>query len=368
MKKSSQRATVVSALIALSLGSIGSPAMADDGQFFGLLRARDLTPFGFLRLDMRPSHAIEIEPGTGAFEIELGYQNTWALSKPVEEYLSAQQGRRDLTPADVAAIQALPGENYLLDLESAALDISFHYKFSSVWTGYVIASGVSYQGGFLDGAIEGFHDTFGFSSFGRPAVTKNQVNLIYDLKSAQVVQLGTPTDGGLTDPTVGLRYSGIPMPDRWHLDVELAVKIPLNGSRELLSTGRTDYGVQFSLQRKGDRHALYLDAAGVYYAGARFPVPQDEQLIPTLIVGYEYQLTNKTNLNLQGYASRSVYSHDETDLDDLLKNKYQLSLGVRHRFEKAVVSFAITENLQNLNNTPDIGFQVGFAYVPKRLR
>jgi hypothetical protein len=24
----------------------------------------------------------------------------------------------------------------------------------------------------------------------------------------------------------------------------------------------------------------------------------------------------------------------------------------------------VTENLQNLNNTPDIGFQVGFAWVP----
>ncbi len=28
------------------------------------------------------------------------------------------------------------------------------------------------------------------------------------------------------------------------------------------------------------------------------------------------------------------------------------------------MSFAITENLQNLNNTPDIGFQIGIAWVP----
>lgn len=368
MRKLSRRTAAISSIVAFGFASASAPTFAADGQFFGLLRARDLTPFGFLRLDMRPSHAVEIEPGSWAFEMELGYQNTWALSESVEEYLGTQSGRRDLTPTDVAAIQALPGENYLIDVESAALDIAFHYKFSSVWSGYVIASGVSYQGGFLDGAIEGFHDTFGFSSFGRPAVTKNQVNLIYDLKSAQVAELSSPTDGGLTDPTVGLRYSGIPMPDRWNLDVEVAVKIPLNGSRELLSTGRTDYGLQFSLQRKGDRHALYLDAAGVYFAGARFPVPQDEQLIPTLILGYEYQITDKTNVNLQGYASRSVYSRNETELDELLKNKYQLSVGVRHRFERSVVSFAITENLQNLNNTPDIGFQLGFAYVPQRLR
>jgi hypothetical protein len=38
---------------------------------------------------------------------------------------------------------------------------------------------------------------------------------------------------------------------------------------------------------------------------------------------------------------------------------------VRHRRENVVYSFGITENLQNLNNTPDIGFQLGFAYVPR---
>jgi hypothetical protein len=29
---------------------------------------------------------------------------------------------------------------------------------------------------------------------------------------------------------------------------------------------------------------------------------------------------------------------------------------------RALFSFAVTENLQNFNNTPDIGFQLGWAY------
>ncbi len=53
-------------------------------------------------------------------------------------------------------------------------------------------SAISYQGGFLDSTIESFHDTFGFSSFGRPAVARNQATLIYDLKGAQVVFLEEP--------------------------------------------------------------------------------------------------------------------------------------------------------------------------------
>lgn len=51
--------------------------------------------------------------------------------------------------------------------------------------------------------------------------------------------------------------------------------------------------------------------------------------------GYEQQLTPTTNVNLQGYISKSVYTHDQTDLDELLSEKYQL------------------------------GFQVGLAYIPE---
>lgn len=352
------------------MGIVGtSTALAEDTQFYGLLRGRDLSPFGFLRLDMRPAHAIDIEPGSWAFETEIGYQNTWALSPNVEKYLTGLEssGRRELGATELAAIQALPGENYLLDLELALLDVTFHYKFSNVLSGYVIATGVSYQGGFLDGTIEKFHETFGFSSFGRPAVRRNDVNVVYDLKSGQYASFAAPTDGGLSDPTIGLRYSGLELSRDWKIIVEAAAKVPLRGGRPLVSTGRTDYGTQVTLQRFGRNHAFYLDAAVVYYAGSRGPLPSDSQIVPTVIFGYERRITEHTNINLQGYVSESVYSREQTDLDELLGMKYQATLGLRHRMKHALITFAITENLQNVNNTPDIGFQLGFAYIPERV-
>jgi len=360
---------VVLLLTGLGTASAASAASAADGAFYGLLRDRDLTPFGFLRLDMRPAHAVEIVPGTWALETTLGYQNTWALSPNVEKYLTSieKNGRHELGPADYDAIKALPGENYLLDVESALLDVTFHYKLSTHWTGYATATAISYQGGFLDSTIEKFHDTFGFSTFGRPAAKKNDVNLIYDLKSQQLAYYDSPTDGGFTDPTFGMRYVGVALPKDWNLTAEVAVKVPVAGKRLLLSTGRTDYGTQVSLQKFIGHHAWYLSASAVYYDGSSEPSPQDSQIIPTAIVGYEYQLTPATNFNLQGYISRSVYKHAQTDLDELLGMKYQYSLGVRHRFgEQFLFTFGITENLQNVNNTPDIGFQLGLAFIPKR--
>jgi hypothetical protein len=352
--------------VVVLLGS--GPAQAD-GMFYGLLRARDVTPFGSLRLDMRPAHAVAIEQGSFAVEVELAYQNTWALSPEVEKYLIDREplGRRELGPDDVQAIRDLPGENYLLDLESATVDLTAHYKFSETMSAYLITSAITYQGGFLDSAIEGFHDSFGFSSFGRPALSRNDVNVIFDLKSSQTALLEPATDGGLADPTLGVRYTGLPLSDRWRLGFEAAVKIPVAGRRLMLSTGRTDYGLQASLQRRGGRHAIYTNVAAVYYAGALDPAPQEAQVVPTLILGYEYQWTARTNLNLQGYVSRSTYTDRTTDLDELNGQKFQLTLGLRHRRDKLLFTFAVTENLQNINNTPDIGMQLGVAYIPARV-
>ncbi len=349
--------------------AFSASASADDGLFYGLLRSRDLTPFGFLRLDMRPAYAVAIKPRSWAFEAELGFQNTWALSPEVEKYLISleSQDRIDLGPEDLQAIEDLPGENYLVDLESAQLDLTVHYQFTETLTGYLTASAISYQGGFLDGMIEEFHDVFGLSSFGRPAASQNDVNVIYDLNAMQLAFFDAPTDGGLTDPTIGLRYAGTTLPGAWQLTLEAAIKVPVDGRRDFLSTGRTDYGIQASFQRFGQHHAFYVDAAAVKYTGASAPVPQESRVVPTIILGYERRLTDSTNLNLQAYASESVYTHKTTDLDELLERKYQMSLGVRHRIRKTLLSFAVTENIYNFNNTPDIGFHLGFAYAPHPL-
>jgi hypothetical protein len=69
-----------------------------------------------------------------------------------------------------------------------------------------------------------------------------------------------PTDGGLLDPTLGVRYSGVRVPSSWNLVLEAAIKVPVQGRRPYLSSGRVDAGLQASLQRFGERNAFYKSA------------------------------------------------------------------------------------------------------------
>jgi uncharacterized protein DUF3187 len=361
------RAIVATALCFL-LGS--GAAVAEDPApqeypKFGLLRERDLSPFGFLRLDMRPSHAIWAPVGSWGVEVNLGYQNTWVMSPNVQEYLTSLPGRRHLGPADVAAIRALPGEAYLVDLELGLLDVTFHRKVADHWSVNATFSAVSYSGGFLDGGIEGFHKAFGLGTFGRPSVARNGVNVILDLKSVKdPLVLNSPPEGGLLDPVFGARYSVAAAPSPWNLVLESAVKIPVAGKRDFLSTGNTDVGVQATLQRFAGRHAVYLSAAAVRTKGSVLTSSERVQVVPTYILGYEFSFSEKTSIVTQFYTSPSVFKHEDTDLDGLLKAKHQVSVGVRHRSGASLWSFAVTENTGNFDNTPDIGFLFGWAYSP----
>ena len=115
----------------------------------------------------------------------------------------------------------------------------------------------------MDGGIEWFHDSFGFPPAGRPAVKRNDINVIFDLKSVQLAQPDLP-ESGLLDPVFGARYQWAERPTAWNLVIEGAVKVPVAGERAFLSTGHWDFGTQITLQRFMQRHAAYASLAAVH--------------------------------------------------------------------------------------------------------
>jgi hypothetical protein len=332
----------------------------------GLLRARDLTPFGLLRLDMLPAHTADAKAGSWTFEAQYAYQNTFVMSDNVEAYLESRNvGRAPLSPRDAATILAFPDDAYYFDGEIGLADLVLQRRLNESWSAYLTVPYIRFGRGVFDGTIESFHDTFGFGQMGRDLVARDQFQVIYRVNDVRLAQLTRKTDDGFGDPVIGLRYS-FPEPRfGWDLVAEVAAKVALDGERFLLSTGKNDYGMQLTLQRRfgpTGRHAAYLSVAGVYYAGGG-PARDESDVIPTLIAGYSYGLTRTFSVILQGYASQSVV-HDST-LGELTDDKYQFSVGLQRRTERFLFNLAFTENVSNLENTPDIGVQVGFAYMPR---
>lgn len=333
----------------------------------GLLRARDLSPFGLLRLDMLPAHTADAPEDEWVFELQMAYQNTFILSDNTRNYLERRNvGRQPLRPEDAAAILALPGESYYVDGEVGLYDLIVQRRINRYWSAYVTVPYIGYGEGVLDSTVESFHSTFGLGQQGRNLVAKNHFQVVYGIGDIRFTLLDRETKGGFGDPVIGIRYS-LPEPRfGWDVVVEFAAKIAAGGERFLLSTGRDDYGTQITLQRrlgKTGRHALYVSGSAVYYSGGPEMPDEDAQVIPTLIAGYSFGLTPRTSVILQGYVSRSVVQ--DTTIEALKDDKYLLSLGLQSRNGNFLWSLALTENVKNFENTPDISAQLGFAYMPR---
>lgn len=328
----------------------------------GLMRVRDMTPFGLNRLDMLPAHAVKATPGTFAFEFNLSYQNTWAISNNVKDYLRARGVERgEITAVDVANILALPGDAYLVDGEFGLLDLTLHHRLSSHWGLYATIPFYFFDGGFLDSTIESFHDNVGFSNAGREFVVRDSFTGIANLRrtGTQILITEKP-DNDIGDPVIGARYSLKAVPQSWNMIFEGAVKLPRSDEERLVSTGEPDYGVQVSSQWFFDRNALYLTLAGVYYASPDAGLAPDTW-IPTVIGGWETRVSEHLNFILQVYASESTVQ--ETNLDELSADKLQATVGLQWLYRGAVVRFGITENLANFSNTPDVGVTLSVGKV-----
>jgi hypothetical protein len=329
-------------------------------QTLGLMRIRDMTPFGISRLDMLPAHAVRATPGTWAFEVNLSYQNTWALSENVKDYLALRGIERGAIGArEIADIFALPGDAYLVDCEIGIADLTLHYRATEHFGLYATIPYFTFSDGFLDATIEGFHNGIGISNAGRNYAPRNRFLAVVDLAAQDVVLEGAPDDE-FGDPVLGVRYTIDPWPEKTNIVLEAAVKVPLDHSQRLVSTGHEDYGLQVSFQRFFARNALYLTLAGVYFQSPQSGLPGDLWL-PTLIAGWEARLAPHLNFIVQGYLSKS--NVQETDLDELSAEKIQATVGIQWLYKGNVLRFGVTENIANFDNTPDIGVNLSFARI-----
>lgn len=347
-----------------SRGEDKHAAGQDEWQTHGLIRVRDLTPFGLARLDFTPAHAVDAPAGTWAVEANLAYQNTYLVSDPVAALLAARGPRRAaLTAADAAAIVALPGDAVLVDGELALLDLTLHYAIRDEISLYVSLPTYTFQGGFLDSSIEGFHDEFGFSSADRDLVRRDQFQVVYAVGGDPFVALEPPNDYQLGDPVAGVRWLLPLHTPGWRAVVEAAIKPAWHSGQSIVSTGETDFGFQATLQRRLRRSAWYFSYSLVAFAGAEHLPGVEDDVVPTTIVGWERRVTRFTNFVVQMAVSPSVIQN--TTLNELTDDKYQLSFGLLSRRGRHGWRFALTENVSHFENTPDLGFSFGYAHLAR---
>lgn len=348
-------------LAALLLATLAAPALAVETSptsMLGPLRLRDLTPFALQRLDFLPASAAARYPEGWALEANVSYTNTFVMSSNVAEYLEGRGERLPLGEADFAALHDLAEDAFYFDGSISVLNLSWHYGVSDALAVYGVLPVHRYHGGSLDSIIESFHQKAGFSDFGRDLVARDQFQGFFKVGDSETVLTEAPRGSGIADPVIGIRHRGLRL-GAWDVVLELAAKLPIGANDPLFSSGHADVGAQVSLQRQWQDHGLYFSVSQVHFGGSNDFVDSVNRNIPSFTLAWETRLGRNTSAIVQATAARSVFAGD-TD-PELSANQYQVSAGVRHVAGAVHYTFALTENLVNFNNTPDIGFHAGIG-------
>lgn len=359
----SRRLRIALAISALSLFASALPA-ADDPQFIGPVRVRDLSPISMLRLDFVPAHACSDDPSLTVLRIGHSEANVFMVSDAAENYLESRKGSGGLTTADINALLHGPDDFFIFDGELAITDFELIHALSNRTQVRVEWPLLSRGGGFLDHTIEQFHSSTGLNSADRDLIDRNDVNIAAKINGHTFALTSRSTHVAAGDPIVAVQHS-FPIGRDADVILESAAKIALGGERGYFSSGASDLGVQLSAEKRFRRDAIYGGISFVRVGNGRVFRVFRLSNSPSVIAAWEHRFGGRTWLIAQTTWSRETLkpaSHSPLDED-----RIQITGGIRRRVgQRAVATVALTENLIHFKNTPDIGVHVSVAWFLSR--
>lgn len=340
----------------------GTIAAAEEPDFLGPLRIRDLSPITMLRLDFVPAHALRGR--WRAVRVNYSQANVYIVTDAVADYLRIRGNDEPLGQADIEEIFRTDGDVFFFDGELTVVETEYIQSLTERTQLQVTWPLVMHGGGFLDRTIENFHEAIGHNTASRDLTSRNDLQVIARLGGDELRMIDHGTRGATGDPSVSLRQV-VPLRPSMDLVAEIAVKIPIGNRQEYFSSGSADLGAQLSLQRKFARTAFYLSTSYVKVGDIRifrnFPLTDAQ----TIGLSLERRLGRRHWFLTQATWSRGAFRR-ATALE-VTADRTQISLGLRRAVsDRMAITAAITENVIQFKNTPDIGIHFGIGLMLDR--
>lgn len=243
------------------------------------------------------------------------------------------------------------------DGETTYLTVGLRHAFSKRWEWGVEAPYVVQHGGYLDSAIDAFHDTFGFDDNGRNAAELDEIRYFIADGASPDVDVRNDRDGW-GDVRLSAGYQIVRDSGR-SFALRALIKLPTGDVGELTGSEATDASAWLDYT---DRELLarvrlsLTGAVGVIALGDGELLPDDQRGTALYAhFGIGYPLTDAWTLKAQlDYHSQLI----DAAVDQLGGAALQGSLGARWRITPKLWSeFALTEDLV-ADSTSDVLLQL----------
>lgn len=363
MHRSCRRLTTVAILTVTAaagagLATAGQPA---DAELLRPLALRDMTPPAILTLGMAPTPAAVLPAGRWRLALTYSDSNIFLMSGAVRSYLEQRGRRSPLSRSEMLQLVATtPGDVFYFDGEIGVLDLSVSRGLGRHLELSLHAPFFTLTGGNFDSLVASFHRAVGLGTGGRDLVADDNFQVLMKLRNEVFMLTDAPGDGGLGDPSLVLRWE-LPEPaPGWSAALAGALKLPVGDPQQYLSNGHVDYGAQVLVERRWPRARLALGLSWV--AVGNFELAHfDPASVPTFTAAYSHTLSRRWAGLAQLLVARSIFANQTSTA--LARREYQVSVGLRRLAGPRAYTFAVTENVVNYKNSPDIGVHTAVSWI-----
>lgn len=254
-----------------------------------------------------------------------------------------------------ADARQLEAESITLDGESYFLALSARYGATRWLELGIDLPLVAHADGFLDNAIEGWHDLWGLSN-SRRGGPSNQLRFFYDGPMVSSYELTSQSFGiGDVQLTAAVPLKRSDDPGAGALALRSSIKLPTGDDEMLRGSGAFDFSVGIYASKTAVLAKRDLDFSG--FAGVL--LPGEGEIFPTIQRsavafgggGATLRITDRFSIGSQIYAQDAYH---DSDLREIGGSSVQLALGGTYRFPRQRVSFvfSLVEDVIS-NGTPD---------------
>ncbi len=219
------------------------------------------------------------------------------LSMPLELATTANaesfESTLQITYSNVFEYYPLGPDLIFYDMELWRTAFTWKYGISERMDVAVEVPVVSQVGGFLDGFIEGYHDTFGFPNGGRNYEAQNQFRFFLSQGGNTLVDYDRQSLG-LADASLRLKYQFTDF-----ASVAAYAKLPTGEVDAGLSSGHADFGLSLFVQKNFRRWHLNSQLGVVQLGGHKFLEEQMRVGFVQFAQSVEWQIFNSLSFLAQ---------------------------------------------------------------------
>jgi Protein of unknown function (DUF3187) len=252
-------------------------------------------------------------------------------------------------------------ESIVLDGQSTRITLDARYGISKNFEVGLVVPYIIEGGGFTDGFIDWYHNTFGFAAGGRGHAPKNRLLYQYQ-KDQQVLLLVDKSSHGIGDIQLmgGFQlYQSAIKPSR-AISLRASLKLPTGDSQQLHGSGSTDLSLWMTAGedfRPGIGHMTLFGAGGIMgMTDGEVLKDQQRNWVGFGVLGLGWSPAHWIAFKIQANGHTSFYK--DSGLEELNGNSVQLTIGGTLAFSKNInLDLGVTENLLD-NASPDVVFHL----------